>query len=46
MSVNTGVGPGVHHGLGEILPPALQASLKVRLLSGLPMLLCKLSRIC
>ncbi len=30
MSVNTGVAQGVNHGLGEILPPALQASLKVR----------------
>ena len=29
MSVTTGVCQGVHHGLGEILPPALQASLKV-----------------
>ena len=29
MSVNTGVCQGVNHGLGEILPPALQASLKV-----------------
>lgn len=36
MSVNTGVATGIHHGLGEILPPALQASLKVLFLSGLP----------
>ena len=29
MSVAPAVCQGAHHGLGEILPPALQASLKV-----------------